>query len=79
MNTIVSEHYSSQGIIDRILTAANYNTNSKVPLLVSTPNPFGQFHAREIIATRLHCERLAPTSEEHVLGGCPRIAIVTRA
>lgn len=71
MNTIVREHYTSQGIVDRVLRAANYDRNSKGPLPTSTLYPFDQFHAREIIATRLHCDRLAPTNNDHVLDvGC---------
>ncbi|MDZ4094816.1 MAG: methyltransferase domain-containing protein [Paracoccaceae bacterium] len=67
MSISVEDHYSSTGIVDRILAAIPFVRGSDPPLMAAQLFPFDQFHGREILATRDHAALLAPKPGDHVL------------
>lgn len=66
MGQTVEDHYSSDGIVERILAALAV-TRSDAPLAAAQFYPFDQFHGRELAATRDHCARLAARHGDQLL------------
>lgn len=65
MSISVEDHYSSDGIVDRILAALPQPL--AIPLQAAQLYPFDQFHGREIHATRDHTALLNPQPTDHIL------------
>ncbi|MER9079490.1 class I SAM-dependent methyltransferase [Mesorhizobium sp. M0895] len=62
----VTGHYGSDGIVDRIL-AAIPDADPAGKLAAAQLYPFDQLHGRELIATREHAARLAPSPIDRIL------------
>jgi len=67
MSNPVTDHYSSTGIVARILAAIPFSRDGDAALRAEQLYPFDQFHGRELLATRDHTALLAPQTGEHVL------------
>ncbi|QPC92079.1 class I SAM-dependent methyltransferase [Mesorhizobium sp. INR15] len=61
----VTEHYGSNGIVERILAAIPEAAPGA--LAARHLYPFDQLHGRELIATQEHAARLAPTPDNRIL------------
>lgn len=67
MSNAVTDHYSSTGIVARILAAIPFSRDGDAALRAEQLYPFDQFHGRELLATRDHTALLAPRAGDHVL------------
>lgn len=61
----VTTHYGSDGIVERILAAISDAKPDKIN--AAQLYPFDQLHGRELIATRDHGGRLAPSPTDRIL------------
>jgi len=67
MSISVSDHYSSTGIVARVLAAIGYSREGDYALRAEQLYPFDQFHGRELLATRDHCALLGLQPGDQVL------------
>ncbi|QND66663.1 methyltransferase domain-containing protein [Mesorhizobium loti] len=61
--TDITNHYGSDGIVERILGAVP----DAHALVTRQLYPFDQLHGRELVATQDHAARLAPSSTDRIL------------
>jgi sarcosine/dimethylglycine N-methyltransferase len=67
----VREHYASEGVVARVLTALRNVNGPEVPITPYTLAPIDHFHGKGVIATEELAAILQPKASDHVLDiGC---------
>jgi hypothetical protein len=67
----VREHYASEGITDRVLTAHRNANGPDVPITPETLSPIDHFHWKGVIATEELVAELQPKASDNLLDiGC---------
>ena len=67
----IREHYSSEGVVARVLTALRNANGPDVPITPDTLAPIDHFHGKGVIATEELAAILEPKASDHVLDvGC---------
>ena len=67
----VREHYASEGVVGRVLTALRNVNGLEVPITPDTFAPIDHFHGKGVIATEELAAILQPNASDHVVDiGC---------